>query len=114
MRNRSSYMITTLCLALLLALSSTGLQAGTKVKVKGDVESVSEQVNQAFETLEIEQADASRNSDHAMAVGKSRSGTRVTVAVNRAGDEDCEVTVSSDSPSDPEIEERFLRLMQSR
>ena len=106
-------LVPTLVASILLLLAAD-LLAGTKVKVKGDVEEVAEQVEKTFEELEITTADSSVNSDWARAVGKAKSGSRVTVAVSHAGDDECEVSISSDSPADPDIEERFLRLMQSR
>lgn len=99
---------------LALLLSASVLQAGAKVKVKGDVESVAEQIEGAFQELEIDSSDIEVSQGHATAVGKARSGARVTVSVNHSGDDECEVSVSSESPTDPDIEARFLRMMQSR
>lgn len=97
-----------------LLLGASGLFAGTKVKVKGDVDTVAEQVEEAFENLEITASDTEKYKDWARTVGKAKSGARVTVAVNQAGDDECELSVSSESPEDPDIEQRFLRMMQSR
>lgn len=102
-----------LALAAALALAG-GVQAGTKVKVEGDVDQVTEQVEGAFEALSVEADTAERNESGTVMRGKTRSGARLTVAVKPAGDDECELTVSSESPEDPEIEERFLRLMSSR
>jgi hypothetical protein len=94
---------------LLLCTLAAPVYAG--VKVKGDVDQVAEQVEQAFEELEIETAESSRDVDRAMAVGKARSGARVMVSVEHLGDDECELSVSTD---DQDIEARFLRLMQTR
>jgi hypothetical protein len=94
---------------LLLCTLAAPVYAG--VKVKGDVDQVAEQVEQAFEELEIETAESSRDVDRAMAVGTARSGARVMVSVEHLGDDECELSVSTD---DQDIEARFLRLMQTR
>ena len=114
MRHRIIHYLLIAGLAVSLGLFTSGVFAGTKVKVKGDVEAVAEQVDEAFNELEIHKQDGEVKDDWARASGKAKSGARVTVAVNTAGDDECEVTVSSESPTDPDIEERFLRMMQSR
>jgi hypothetical protein len=98
-----------------ILLFPTGTMAGSqKAKVKGNVQEVAVQVEEAFEELEIDQADSAVTAAYAMTVGKAKSGARVTVSVNGSGDDECEITVTSDSPTDPELEKRFLMLMQSR
>lgn len=101
-------------LVLALVFVAPGLLAGSKVKVKGDVEEVAGDIEGAFEELEITPDEATVTTTWAKATGKARSGARVTVAVNTLGEDECEVSIDSDSPADPEVEERFLRLMQSR
>ena len=100
--------------ALLLWFAAGELPAGTGVKVQGDVEEVTGQVEKAFGELRIVPADTSLGPDHALAVGKAGSGAKITVWVNRSGDDECEVSVATESPQDTDIEERFLRLMRTR
>ena len=99
-------------LAVLLLLLAASVQAG--VKIKGSVEDLAEQADNAFVELNIDDADFSVSHASATGVGKAPSGARVTVSINHVAEEECEVSVSSASPEDPEIEQRFLRLMQSR
>lgn len=98
---------------LLAALLLCGLAAPVfaGVKVSGDVEEVAEQVEQAFEELDIETAETSRDMERAMTVGKARSGARVMVSVEHVGEDECELSVTTD---DEDVEQRFLRLMQTR
>lgn len=81
------------------------------VKVKGDLDEVAEQVEQVFEELEIETAESSMDLDRATTIGNARSGARVMVSVEHSGEDECELSVATD---DREVEERFLRLMQTR
>lgn len=106
--------IRNLSLALLFALVAPALQAGSKVKVKGDIEEVTRQVEGALTELSIEQGDLVKTESQAVTRGKTRSGGKLTVAVNSLGDAECEVEISTETPRNREIEERFLRLMSSR
>ena len=93
-------------------LEEASAQAG--VKIKGSVEAVAEQADNAFTELQIDDADFTVSHAYATGVGKAPSGARVTVSIDHVGEEECEVSVSSATPKDTEIEQRFLRLMQSR
>ncbi len=103
-----------LILAATLALTASAAAGSQKATVSGDVENVAKQVEGAFKQLNISTGDAAVNKAFAMAVGESESGSRVTVSINATGDDECEVSITSDSPEDPDIEERFIRLMKSR
>lgn len=98
-------------LGLSLAVTSSGLLAGTGVRVKGDVDEVSQQVEAAFVELDITREATEKDAGGTTATGKNPDGSRISVAVAHAGKDECEVTVDSE---DPDIEERFLRLMRSR
>lgn len=111
---RLSHTVLIILSTALVMLGAANLEAGTKVKVKGGVEEVAEQVDNAFQELEITTADSEVTDKWARTVGKAKSGARVTVAVNHTGDDECEVSVSSESPEDEDIEQRFLRMMESR
>lgn len=99
---------------LAMLLSSAGLLAGTRVNVEGDLQTVTEQVENTFRELDIDAEGLAVTPEAATAIGRSRAGSRVTVAVQRKDDRECEVTITSESPADPEIEKRFLRMMQVR
>lgn len=113
-RQRLTRLLAMLPMLLLALLLAGNLNAGTKVKIKGSVEEVVNKVDGAFETLELDAADRQVDESWAQAVGKDEKGLRLKVAVKRIGVDECEVEISGDSPDDAAIEERFLRLMQSR
>lgn len=99
---------------LVLLLTTTILYAGSKIHVKGDVETVAREVETVFQELDIHASESTLTPAQATAIGKAKSGSRVKVWVSHAGEDECEVSVSSESPADPDIEERFLRLMRTR
>jgi len=98
-----------LWMALVLSWLVAPVFAG--VRIEGEVEEVAEQVEQAFDELEIETSETHLEPNRAMAVGQARSGARLMVSVENVGEDECELSITAD---DDDIEERFLRLMQAR
>lgn len=100
--------------ALLLCLLAGPLLAGTEARVPGEVDQVSEQVKDVFDELQIDTSGSTLAADHSLTIGKARSGARVLVSVEHSGEQECKVKVSTEAPADPDIEARFMRLMQAR
>jgi hypothetical protein len=108
-------LISALMLAICL-VASQGLCASSKMKVKGDVESVTHQVEEAMSQLELK-VDHDRSKiekDWSRAVATSNEGGKVTVNINRAGDGECEVSITGNTLADRNVEEKLLEMMISR
>ena len=105
--------VTGIAVAFMLVFS-TALSAETKVKIKGDVDEVTEQVEGAFTEMDVKQDDKVRTKTYSMTRGKAASGAELTVEVNRSSESECEITVSAKDAGDSDVEARFLRLMSSR
>ena len=93
------------------------LHAGTKVKVQGELESVSLQVNQAFDDLALGDRQFNRWEDQISSQGIDKNGNRILVSVRQSGKDECELTIESEAArddSEQNIEQRFLQLMRSR
>ena len=114
MRNTFINRVTRLGLVLACLFLAGHLHAGSKVKVEGSVDDVTLQVDKALKELELETAEAEQKDGWARAAGKNAKGERWEVAINRLNDKECEVQISGDATADANIDERFLRLMQSR
>lgn len=114
MQTASGTLLGRLVLVLPILLLTGNLQAGATVKVKGDVKDVVEKVDVAFDELELDSQLIQVEDSWAEAVGMNTRGARLTVAVKRLDDDECEVEISGEPGEEDDIEERFLRLMQSR
>lgn len=100
------------CAFFIGAMPAFAAKDETKGTIDGPIKTVLTATETAFEELDIQLVDSTSAFVYAMAVGKAATGSRLVVSIHVADKNQSTVTITSDTPKDPELEQKLLESIQ--